>query len=268
MPSNSSIRVPRTHRICIGCAHWRKRSMFTEHPYVCDLCDVPQVLESLTSRTRMTFPHLHEVSADVEGARQCGRCERWRTASCFCEQTDVCAACARSSMRAVFLSNLTREGQAAEPRPLKHRRTVVTPGLPANTPGARRCRCCYKWRMEDEFGGEFKHCIECRQAKKAYDTENITYRRHRDVATHHNITVEEYRALLEKQRGKCALCGLRERNERRNGEVFALAVDHDHDTNAVRGLICYRCNQLVAWLERTDWKTLRRAWRYMTGESI
>lgn len=45
----------------------------------------------------------------------------------------------------------------------------------------------------------------------------------------------QYDALLKLQGGKCAICRARPRSKR-------LAVDHDHKTNEVRGLLCSRCN--------------------------
>jgi hypothetical protein len=43
--------------------------------------------------------------------------------------------------------------------------------------------------------------------------------------------------LLEEQGGKCAVCGKLNNEGRRR-----LAVDHDHKTGKVRGLLCGNCN--------------------------
>lgn len=48
----------------------------------------------------------------------------------------------------------------------------------------------------------------------------------------------EYAQLLEQQDGRCAICRRKPRNRR-------LAVDHDHNTGAVRGLLCHTCNHYV-----------------------
>ena len=47
-----------------------------------------------------------------------------------------------------------------------------------------------------------------------------------------------YASMLEAQSGRCAICTRRPRARR-------LAVDHDHDTGEVRGLLCYTCNHFV-----------------------
>lgn len=76
----------------------------------------------------------------------------------------------------------------------------------------------------------------------------------------YGISVDQYDAIYEAQNGLCAICksppvvGLR------------LAVDHDHETLRVRGLICKNCNlglgllgdtlerlrSAVAYLERNE----------------
>lgn len=51
----------------------------------------------------------------------------------------------------------------------------------------------------------------------------------------YGITSAEYDALYEAQGGRCAIC----RNISRS---IRFAVDHDHVTGEVRGLLCKRCN--------------------------
>lgn len=50
------------------------------------------------------------------------------------------------------------------------------------------------------------------------------------------ITLIEYEAFLAYQNGTCALCPS-------VPNVRALAVDHDHKSGAIRGLLCLRCNK-------------------------
>ena len=50
----------------------------------------------------------------------------------------------------------------------------------------------------------------------------------------YDMSVEEYDDILIEQLGVCAIC--RTRGQRR------LAVDHNHRTGAIRGLLCARCN--------------------------
>lgn len=57
----------------------------------------------------------------------------------------------------------------------------------------------------------------------------------RRVEAEYGINEEQYQHLLKIQKGRCAICTNRPRTIR-------LAVDHDHKTGAVRGLLCKRCN--------------------------
>lgn len=55
----------------------------------------------------------------------------------------------------------------------------------------------------------------------------------------YGITLDEYNDMLEKQNGVCAICG-QAKNE-------TLAVDHDHKTGKIRGLLCGHCNHVVGF---------------------
>jgi hypothetical protein len=52
----------------------------------------------------------------------------------------------------------------------------------------------------------------------------------------YGITQGDYEMLLATQGGTCAIC------RRRPAQGTSLHVDHDHETGAVRGLLCFRCN--------------------------
>lgn len=73
------------------------------------------------------------------------------------------------------------------------------------------------------------------KSKYASDAE---YRRRRKIHRY-GITVADYDALLEAQRGGCAVCGYEPAIDK------PLQVDHDHATGAVRGLLCGNCNSAL-----------------------
>ena len=81
----------------------------------------------------------------------------------------------------------------------------------------------------------------------------------------YGISVEEYDALLKAQGGMCAIC---KRPETRRigpeGGTRPLSVDHDHETNAVRGLLCSRCNSALGMLDE-DPGLLAAAVAYLKG---
>ena len=61
----------------------------------------------------------------------------------------------------------------------------------------------------------------------------------------YNITLADYDRMFEEQDGNCKICGLMEINKR-------LAVDHDHKTGKVRGLLCTRCNVTLGRIEENQ----------------
>lgn len=79
------------------------------------------------------------------------------------------------------------------------------------------------------------------------------------------IDLAEYGRLAAKQDNKCAICGCEE-TARRRGKLKALAVDHDHRTGAVRGLLCNDCNQGIGKL-KDDRDVLVSALRYFDKHS-
>jgi Recombination endonuclease VII len=52
----------------------------------------------------------------------------------------------------------------------------------------------------------------------------------------------DYQRLHAHQAGLCAICDQPETKRHRDGSLLRLSIDHDHETGAVRGLLCQRCN--------------------------
>ena len=94
--------------------------------------------------------------------------------------------------------------------------------------------------------------------KRAKDWRHKHLERMRDryLRNTYGLSEEEYQALLRKQDNKCAIC----RCELPPGVRFD--VDHAHDTNAVRGLLCRTCNVGIGAL-KDDPQLLRSAVGYL-----
>jgi hypothetical protein len=56
----------------------------------------------------------------------------------------------------------------------------------------------------------------------------------------YGITIEDYDRMFSNQAGLCAICGV---SQSKISKQFA--VDHCHDTNKVRGLLCSKCNTAI-----------------------
>lgn len=66
----------------------------------------------------------------------------------------------------------------------------------------------------------------------------------------YGITVEDYDRMLAEQGGLCATCRRPSTQvHAKSGKLRDLAVDHDHKTNAVRGLLCTDCNVVLGLVE-------------------
>jgi hypothetical protein len=76
-------------------------------------------------------------------------------------------------------------------------------------------------------------------------------------------TKEQYEAMLASQGGVCACCGKPETIiYKRTGKAHQLSVDHNHETNVVRGLLCRSCN-LFVWHIENDPKRLEAVLAYL-----
>lgn len=65
------------------------------------------------------------------------------------------------------------------------------------------------------------------------------------------MTIEDYDAMHKAQGGVCAICNQPETSSR-GGKVYRLAVDHDHNTGQVRGLLCFKCNSAMGSFEKRN----------------
>lgn len=72
------------------------------------------------------------------------------------------------------------------------------------------------------------------------------------------LTPDEFRQMEETQNGVCAICEQPETDKRNH----RLAVDHDHDTGRIRGLLCKSCN-IGLGMFRDSTNNLRRAINYL-----
>jgi len=55
----------------------------------------------------------------------------------------------------------------------------------------------------------------------------------------YGLSKEQYQEMLRQQKSSCAICS----------KAFKQnpCVDHDHETNKVRGLLCRKCNSLLGY---------------------
>ncbi len=94
-----------------------------------------------------------------------------------------------------------------------------------------RCKPCAKAAVNGRY-----HKDPIRHAEYRFQNEDkirdTTYRRL------FGITIDQYQEFLENQGNCCAIC---KKSQRHTGRRFA--VDHNHHTGKVRGLLCEMCNR-------------------------
>lgn len=85
-------------------------------------------------------------------------------------------------------------------------------------------------------------CKVCsNERRKSYLAKDPRRRKKYALRYNFGMTLEEFDALLEKQDGKCAIC-------RRDPGSRSLHVDHNHETGAIRSLLCHGCNTALGLL--------------------
>ena len=81
----------------------------------------------------------------------------------------------------------------------------------------------------------------------------------REIRVDFNITVEQYYKIFTKQAGCCAICGISQKDLKSR-----LAIDHNHKTGTIRGLLCFNCNtSLGKWGD--DSVIVKKALDYLNG---
>ena len=130
-------------------------------------------------------------------------------------------------------------------------------------------KICSKCKVEKELDlfspsskgklGRHSHCNECkrmanstpeaRARQKAYREANKAkareYMREYHLNNTYNITIEDWKGMLEAQDGKCAMCP----TEVPGGTHNTWHVDHCHATGKVRALLCFTCNRNLGFYE-------------------
>lgn len=101
---------------------------------------------------------------------------------------------------------------------------------------AERCKPCAKERNRLKAN---------KRRKDNYVDRWRTKDRDRYILRKFGLTPLEYQQMVENQMARCAICG---RTPEEVGDGRLLAVDHDHDTGKIRGLLCRPCNTGIGQL--------------------
>lgn len=95
---------------------------------------------------------------------------------------------------------------------------------------------------------------------KKYYLDNPDKRRNHKLKHRYNISLDEYNIMFNNQNGCCWICNIHQ-----NELDKPLYVDHCHDTNKIRGLLCHKCNCFIGYADDNIEK-LKRAIEYLTKQ--
>lgn len=148
------------------------------------------------------------------------------------------------------------------------------------------CAKCHTHKTKEKFprrsrlpDGIEKTCKECRNLARTNTPSRSSEARHKEYVSNDNgdryrrnrarrltvlgVDYDWYFKQFSSQDGKCAICRKPEKRVNpKTGQTFLLAVDHDHNSGQVRGLLCTSCNKGLGLLGDTI-ESLEAALNYL-----
>lgn len=126
------------------------------------------------------------------------------------------------------------------------------------------CKECRN-KKYNEWAKNNKDKVRERNAKK-WESRKAYYQSERGIESSRRahlkrmfgMTLEEYNSKLEEQNGVCDIC----KQPETYGRASFLSVDHCHNTNEIRGLLCNNCNRAIGLL-KDDITVLENAVKYL-----
>lgn len=109
------------------------------------------------------------------------------------------------------------------------------------------CKDCDKARRKKYYK---EHGDLVRKQQKIYNEKNPDIGKCFKLRSTFGITLNEYKQKLEAQNNVCSICKSSDPGKK---NAKYLAVDHDHSTRKIRGLLCGGCNKLIGFAkEKTE----------------
>lgn len=168
--------------------------------------------------------------------RRCGGCKQVKPLEEFTRNSSTkdglsvyCRECWRERNRRYKEKRAAREGRSL--RPQRAKRDVPD--------GMKYCPDCQQTLPLEDFvqnrsrsTGRGSYCRPCQNRRAAASVEKNGGARRYHMRRRYGIDLADFERLFAEQRGLCAICHT----------DAAEHVDHDHETGAVRGLLCFTCN--------------------------
>lgn len=117
--------------------------------------------------------------------------------------------------------------------------------------------------------GQCKECLRS-STKNKYKTnpeywqewryKNIDKCKSADIKRKFGITLIDFESMITAQQGECLICGV----EFWSLNIRDVAIDHDHKTGKIRGILCRKCNTGIGMFN-DDLKVVKKAVAYLEG---
>ena len=129
------------------------------------------------------------------------------------------------------------------------------------------CACCKQSKPETEFAkcsakknGRQSYCRPCATSRRQMSPfkYNPKAERTAQIKYKYGLTLECFEALWTSQDGKCAICDQALSTTEKRGH----AIDHNHETGKVRGLLCSGCNTGLGLMQDSE-SVLSSAIKYL-----
>jgi Recombination endonuclease VII len=207
--------------------HYRNQPQVDVNICSVDGCGRPVIARELCGPHLQRLYHYGALDGDWRARDKGLRCKhplyvRWRH---FCSDNKIC-----DEWRENFWSFVNTVGDQPSPSHNLRRKDFSRPFGPDNWLWRSKISC----KDRAEYQGKW---IKLNPEKVKNYSLKKTY----------GITKDMYDAMFDEQRGLCAICHEPETVRRKNSLAARdLAVDHSHVTGKVRGLLCGRCNLMIA----------------------
>jgi hypothetical protein len=103
------------------------------------------------------------------------------------------------------------------------------------------CRCNLCNQKQSAYMREWRRTHPQKEIQRRWRDNNrdkIREFNKKSNARQYGLSLEQYEAALKEP---CGICGMLKEK---------MCIDHDHNTNKVRGTLCSRCNSQLGWFEK------------------
>lgn len=92
---------------------------------------------------------------------------------------------------------------------------------------------------------------------------NYSFNNHKSsIRQNFGLSIAQYEDMMTEQQNRCAICRIHQSEEKRR-----FAVDHNHDTGQIRGLLCINCNRGLGAFKDSD-EMLVEATEYLRKRQV